>query len=64
MKIQPRTMTVRKAAMDLSEQVMRIAIGLTPAEVVAILAEQIQQYNKYALRQERHGNMDKKADEE
>lgn len=66
MRIHPRYFIVRKAGLDISEAIITAAEKheLTPAEIVSILLEQTQFANKYCLRQERHGNMDKKADEE
>ena len=65
-KIHERYQKVRKAALDLSEKVSEVIKkhDLTYAELNGIILEQAQNWNKYAIRAERHpDDPDKKGDE-
>lgn len=65
-KLNKRTMVVQKAGADIGLSISELVEEheLTPAEVVSILAGKISSWNNYALRYERHGDYEKKADED
>jgi hypothetical protein len=67
MKLHPRTMTVERAEVELSQFLLQWAEQheLTWCEMARALTEQIQMCLKYMLRAERHPeDPSKKADEE
>jgi len=65
MKLHPRYQLVARARNRLSEFVLEQMTehDLTPAEVVANLLTVAQEQHRLALRKERHGDYDTKADE-
>lgn len=65
MKLYEPTQSVGVARIAVSEALMTV-LGkhvLTPAETISILHGVMSQYINFALRYERHGNYEKKADE-
>lgn len=64
-KLHERYFKVNEAGAEIDMAISKIASEseLTIAEIVQILAEQIMNYNKYAIRYERHGNTEQKANE-
>ncbi len=65
MKLHERTFLVTKAKLDLEQALLDIIqkAELTPGEVVSILTQIAPHYVNMVLRYERHGTLDKKADE-
>lgn len=65
MQLHERTLIVREASAELSEAFARIVKtrGLTWGEVTQILSERISTYALYQIREERHGDTEKKGDE-
>jgi len=63
--LHPRYFVVRHGALDISEAIIATAAkyDLTEAEVLGILIEQSGRWHKPILRMERHGTIEKKADE-
>ena len=66
MKLHPRRAQVVEAELAMSKAVNDVMAGhdVTPIEMIGILTSLLAQQQKYALRYERHGNYNKKADEE
>jgi hypothetical protein len=66
MRLHPRTLKVSAARNAISVAICEIwqRDGLTPVELVSILTQLAAEYSKYPLRDERHPNSDKRADEE
>lgn len=56
---------VEKAALDIWDATAAAIKKhkITPVEMIGILLERAQNYHKFALRMERHGNYEDKADE-
>ncbi len=61
MKLHPRFDIVNREKLKLSKLCCDLAGVLTPTELLRILLEEATEWSKYPLRQERHGNMEKKA---
>lgn len=66
MKLHPRYQLVARARNKLSEFVLEQSteLDLTPAEMLGNLLTVAQEQHRFVLRMERHGDEDKKADEE
>jgi hypothetical protein len=66
MKLHERTTIVSRAENEIRAAVATAALRfrLTPLELLRVLIGLAQQESTYALRRERHGTYDKKADEE
>jgi hypothetical protein len=64
-RINPRTMIVQKAhaAVEMAMFEACRPYDITQIELIGILLSITQQAHKYALREERHGDTDKRADE-
>jgi hypothetical protein len=65
MRLHERTQTVGIAQSEIETAFLKLveAKGLTPAETFVLLGRLITQQAMFALRLERHGTYDKKADE-
>jgi hypothetical protein len=65
-KLHPRTLPVRVAGNELERLLVTFQAerDLTAVEMLGLLTECQQRTLKYMLRVERHGDADKKADEE
>lgn len=66
MKLHPRYNLVARAKNKLSGQVLELQSehDLTVIETLGILLDLAHDQQRFALREERHGNYDKKANEE
>lgn len=65
-KLHPRYRTVQEAGLELSKCMLELTIklDLTVLECIHILLVEICHWSTLSLRKERHGNYEKKADEE
>ena len=66
MRLHPRHMIVNDASREFEGFVIDVLIkkhGLTYGEIFSLLGEQVARSAKYLIRQERHGDEDKKGDE-
>lgn len=67
MRLHPRTMLVQQARVELGRMLLDLEerYGLTPAETVSALSEQLSRVARYAIRAERHpDDPDRGGDEE